>query len=230
MDTNEYSELQGQLLILKQIKNPSTYVKEAVSKLTQELTKYESNNEYLLQKEIAVRDLEAIKSKFTLLDIKYTICEKQNVNYVQQIPKITYNPEIKVVTHINAQNTNYTYKKPKSFIFENKEYNSFSPYETISYPIQDWKDVLFGVCNLMQEKHPHDINKILELAGRTRRYFSTSLYDLSSGEAKKVPRQIIHTNIYMESNYSANVHVKMCYMIIEKFGHKPDSLNFITVN
>ena len=82
---------------------------------------------------------------------------------------------------------------------------------------------------MIQQLHSNDINKVLGMRGRKRLYFAQSKNQLSSKEAKNIPRKIRKTNIYMETNYPANLHVERSYQVIELFGHKRTELNFITL-
>lgn len=227
METNSYSELKGQLLILEQIKNPSQWVSEAIHKLRIELNKVESQNRYLSQIESAKNEIELIKTKYKDLEITYSVNEKKLVTQPPiRIPVI--DTGVRVVTHLSALNRDYTYKKPRSFVLNNKEYTSFINSFGQKIYIKDWKDVLEGVCNLMQEAHPNEINRVLGMRGRTRLYFAQSKSQLSSLEAKNAPRRIKNTSIYIETNYQANLHVERSYQVIELLGHKRSELNFIT--
>ncbi|MEJ5263238.1 MAG: hypothetical protein WHT45_11195 [Ignavibacterium sp.] len=227
METNRYFELKGQLLILEQIKNPSQWVSEAIHKLRTEINKIESQNRYLSQIESAINEIELIRNKYKDLEITYSVSYKKLVTQ-QQIRIPVIDTGINVVTHLSALNRDYTYKKPRSFVFKDKEYTSFINSFGNKINIKDWKDVLEGVCNLMQEAHPNEINRVLGLRGRTRLYFTTSKSQLSSLEAQNAPRIIKNTKIYIETNYPANMHVERCYQVIELFGHKRSELNFIT--
>jgi len=227
METNSYSELKGQLLILEQIKNPSQWVSEAVQKLRIELKKIESKNRYLSQIESAKNEIEFIKSKYKDLEIIYSVNEKKVIGQPTiRIPQI--DTGVRVVTHLSALNRDYTFKKPRSFVFNNNEYTSFINSFDRKIYIKDWKDVLEGVCNKIQELHPNEINRVLNMRGRTRLYFAQSKSQLSSSDAKNAPRRIKNTNIFMETSYQANTHVKRSYQVIELFGHKSSELNFIT--
>ena len=228
METNTYSELKGQLLILEQIKNPSTWISEAIIKLRAEITKIEEQNKFLSQIENARKEIELIVNKYSELDIKYSVGEKiTSSKSIIRIPHL--DTGIRVVTHLSALNKDYTFTDPRSFIFRNNEYSHFINSEGIRIQVSCWKDVLEGVCNIMQQFHPNDINRVLGMRGRKRIYFTQSKNQLSSKEAKDVPRRIKNTNIFMETNYPANLHVERSYQIIELFGYKRTELNFITL-
>lgn len=228
MESNTYSELKGQLLILEQIKNPSTWITEAITKLRIEIDRIEGQNRFLSQIENARKEIELIVNKYTDLEIKYTINEK--ITSPKQIIKIPpIDTGIRVVTHLSALNKDYTFTDPCSFVYRNNEYASFINSEGKRIQISCWKDVLEGVCNIMQQLHPNDINRVLEMRGRKRIYFALSKSQLSSKEAKAVPRKIKNTNIFMETNYPANLHVERSYQVIELFEHERTELNFITL-
>lgn len=212
-------ELQAQLLILEQIKNPSSYVTEATDKIKYELEKLLSQSTFLKKVYDANNEIEIIIKKYPELDITYSVKNKIKLETKQErIPFTPIKTGINIVTHINSQNQNYTFKNPRSFVFKNTEYSG----------VKFWKDVLEGVCNLIQKYHPNDINRILSLRGRTRLYFARSLSQLSSKEAKDNPRKIRNTDIYLETNYSANKHVQICYKVVELFEYNAKDLTFIT--
>ena len=45
-------------------------------------------------------------------------------------------------------------------------------------PVSSWPDLLVRVCLLMRQRHPEDFEKVLEIRGRERPYFSRSAEDL----------------------------------------------------
>ena len=213
-----YSQLKGQLLILEQISNPSPYIVDAISQIKKELSKLESEDKRFRLVDKATQEIELIKQRYPDLIITYSIKQHTLVQEERRIPQIISRPPIQVVTHINALNKDYTFTDPRSVIFRNREYTG----------VRYWKDVLETVCNIMQELHPQQITRVLNLRGRTRLYFATSIIQLSSEEAKSSPRKIKNTNIYLETNFSANKHAQTCYKVIELFGYKMSELNFIT--
>ena len=213
-----YSQLKGQLLILQQISNPSPYIIDAIRQINKDLEILESEDKRYKIIDKATQDIESIKQKYPDLIITYSIKQYASVQDERKIPLVTFRPPVQVVTHINALNKDYTFTDPRSVIFRNKEYTG----------VRYWKDVLETVCNIMQEEHPQQITSVLSLRGRSRLYFATNVNQLSSKEAKTSPRKIKNTNIYLETNFSANKHAQTCYKIIEVFGYKMSDLNFIT--
>ena len=57
-------------------------------------------------------------------------------------------------------------------------------------PVSSWPDLLVQVCLLMRQRHPEDFEKVLEVRGRERPYFSRSEEDLY------VPKPVGDTGIY----------------------------------
>ena len=171
-----YSQLKGQLLILQQISNPSPYILEAINQIGNDIERLEKKDSIYISINKATEEIERIRRIFPELNIEYSINAERpaKVANIKEDLKIAEKPAINIVTHINAFNKNYTFKDPRSIIFQNKEYSG------VIY----WKDVLETVCNLMQERQPEKINRILSIQGRTRLYFATSLSQLNSEEQK----------------------------------------------
>ena len=218
MEKLNYSQLKGQLLILQQISNPSSYILEAIKQIKIDLEKLEAEDKRFGLIDKATQEIENIRLKYPELVITYSIEQAPTREITRKIPEISIRPPINVVTHLTTLNKDYTYKDPRSIIFQNKEYTG----------VKYWKDVLETVCNLMQKKHPDKINRIMSISGKKRLYFAQSTSKLNSEEAKKAPRKIKNTNIYMEHNFSANRHVDVCYRVIDLFGYNRSDLNFIT--
>lgn len=97
---------------------------------------------------------------------------------------------------------NYTSKSVIAFSFKNTRYE-------VIY----WIDVLIKVCNLMHSLHQKNYEWILQLRGRKKPYFTKNLHEL------RVPQQIEGTDIFMETNLSANQIVKTCLIVISLFGY-----------
>jgi len=219
MDENTYTRLKGRLLIHEQIKEPSSFITEAIQKLQAEIRTIEARDKsYEIIKQVE-KELLELTGRYPSLDISYNIKKKEvsvpsvKTTHVHE-PQLNFN----VVTHLNAINKNYTFTDPRVVIFQNREYGG----------VKHWKDVLEMVCNLMQQYHPAEINKILQLSGKRRVFFSKNINQLASEESKLRPRKIKNTDIYIEHNNSANRHVDICYQIVELFEHKRSELNFIT--
>lgn len=98
---------------------------------------------------------------------------------------------------------NYTGKSISAFSFRNQKYN-----------IHSWKELLINVTVAIKNLHPQDFERCLQLTGRRRPYFS-----INPGELRS-PEKIIGTNIYTETNLSANDIVKISKRLINLFGYQ----------
>lgn len=203
----------SQLKILESIQNPTQYIIEAISKIKKDINFYKLKKKEELTLSEINNKIEKLKKEYPNFEIIYSVKTK----VLQQLPDLE-KENISILTHINALNKDYTYKEPRAIIFRNRSYGA----------IKYWKDVLEKVCNLMQELHPSEIDKIKQIRGPNRIYFTNQLNQLNSPEAKLNPRKIKNTNIYIETHWSANAHVNLCYKVIEIFGYKRSELSFIT--
>jgi len=70
-------------------------------------------------------------------------------------------------------------RRPASFTFLSE-----------THPVSSWPDLLVQVCLLMRQRHPEDFEKVLEVRGRERPYFSRSAEDLH------VPKPVGDSGIY----------------------------------
>jgi len=100
---------------------------------------------------------------------------------------------------------NYTGKSVSAFIFKNKR-------QKVKY----WIDVLIEVCKLMRNLYNNSFERILELRGRKKPYFSKNADEL------RIPYQIADSDIYMETNLSANSIVRISISVISLFGYSDD--------
>jgi predicted type IV restriction endonuclease len=115
-------------------------------------------------------------------------------------------PEKKDVT---TKPTNFNYKGSRihSFTFNGNEYKTTS-----------WINMLLEISNIMLKEHKPEFNKVLELKGRQRPYFSTN-----PGEMRN-PKKLNNTDIFIETNLSANGIVGLSKRIIVLFGYNEDDL------
>ena len=103
----------------------------------------------------------------------------------------------------------YTGKHIKSLIFKGKRYS-----------VKNWKDAWLKMCELMLFAHRSEFDKVLTLRGRKRPYFSRHSGDL------REPVKIKGTNIYVETNLSANNIVSLLEKIIQLFGYSVADIAF----
>lgn len=86
------------------------------------------------------------------------------------------------------------------------------------YPVHSWKELLITIANLMLSAHREQFEKVLTLRGRKRPYFSKNRNELRG------PERIKNTDLYVETNLSANSIVRLSRKIIAAFGHEKDDL------
>lgn len=86
------------------------------------------------------------------------------------------------------------------------------------HPVRSWKEMLLTIANLMFSYHKEQFDKVLELRGRKKPYFTKNPKEL------RAPERIDHTDIYIETNFNANMIVKLSQKLLALFGHKEDEL------
>jgi len=102
----------------------------------------------------------------------------------------------------------YTGKTIVSFNFKGKEYK-----------VEYWIEMLKKICSIILEFHRDKFEQILKLKGRRRPYFTKDKNEL------RVPSRIETTDIYMETNLSANSIVKITQNLISLFGYDSENLS-----
>jgi len=117
------------------------------------------------------------------------------------------------INNIKKQKKDYTGMPLKAFVFKNKEIQ-----------IHNWIDLLKNLCVKISELHKDDFEKITNLKGRKRRYFSYDKEKLFRASSKDINK----TGIYYETNLSTNQIVKIYEDILEMFDYKRDELKLIT--
>lgn len=101
----------------------------------------------------------------------------------------------------------YTFMRPRAFVFNGQRKQ-----------VHNFKDVLRHLCKMLYDKHSGEYRKVLQLRGRTRRYF-----DLSS-ENMTAPARIGNTEYFVETNLSANDVMRRCYALVNTFGYPEGAL------
>lgn len=99
--------------------------------------------------------------------------------------------------------SNFTHKKPAAFVFEGNKYMA-----------DKWKTMLLETCRLLWEKDSKLFTTFTQdekFNGRKRMYFSKNSVDL------REPRQIDSSNIYVETNMSANHIRNIIIKMLESF-------------
>ena len=87
------------------------------------------------------------------------------------------------------------------------------------YPVRSWKAMLIKITNVMLSTHREQFDKVLKLVWRKRPYFTRNPNELRN------PERINNTDIYVETNLSANQIVKLSKSIISLFGYKENGLS-----
>ena len=114
-------------------------------------------------------------------------------------------PKIKVCAKINGS---YSGKSVTAFNFKKTKYK-----------VRFWKDILMKICNLMSSMHRNNFERVLNLQGRKKPYFSKNANEL------RIPEKINGTDIFAEVNLSANSIVKMCLDVLSLFGYSKEDFN-----
>ncbi len=89
----------------------------------------------------------------------------------------------------------------------------------IKYNVNSWKEMLIKITNLMLSAHREQFDKVLNLVGRKRPYFTRNPNEL------RHPERINNTDIYVETHLNSNRIVKLSRDIIELFGYKRNQLH-----
>ncbi|MGA1847307.1 type I restriction endonuclease [Deferribacter abyssi] len=87
------------------------------------------------------------------------------------------------------------------------------------YPVSSWREMLIKITNLILSNHRGQFDKVFNLRGRKRPYFTRNPNEL------RIPKKINNTDIYVETNLSANSIVKLSKSIISLFGYKENDLS-----
>jgi predicted type IV restriction endonuclease len=105
----------------------------------------------------------------------------------------------------------YAHKEVAAFVWKGTEYK-----------VDKWIYLLLQVCNIMASINKNDFDRVLELVGRKRPYFSKDP-DLLRGS-----RRVEDTDIYVETNLSANSIVQLSHTVISLFGYSAEDLEIKT--
>jgi hypothetical protein len=89
--------------------------------------------------------------------------------------------------------------------------------------VDSWTDTLQkGLAEILKDEN--NVEKITDIDGRTRTYF------VKDGEQSDLvaPKQIPDTELYVESNFSANDVNRVLKKVLNKFGYSEDDLEIFT--
>lgn len=93
-----------------------------------------------------------------------------------------------------------------------KSINAFSFLNT-RYEVRYWIDVLKQLSRITQKPHKGDFNRVLQLKGSLRPYFTKKADEL------RIPYHVEGSDIFMETNLSSNSIVRLCIDMIKLFGY-----------
>lgn len=88
----------------------------------------------------------------------------------------------------------------------------------LRYEVQSWKELLIKLCEILKNAHGSEFDKTLGIVGRKRPYFTHNANEL------RQPGKISNTNIFVETNLSANNIVKICLQMLAAFGYSSNDL------
>lgn len=112
-------------------------------------------------------------------------------------------------------------KEPKRGSFIGKKPVSFS-FLGRKYKVKKWKEVLINICNILSKVREDVFEKVLELKGRKRIYFSRDEKNL------KEPRKVSGTDIFVETNFNASNLYMITLKVLETFGYKESDIKIET--
>ncbi len=108
---------------------------------------------------------------------------------------------------LESRKSKYDHNKPRELFVS-----------TSKRTVRTWQDVLLGVCEILSERHPYDIEKFFKLD----KYFSRDPRKLP-----KRPKEISSTGIFVETNLGAGAIMQRCKKIVELFGYSESDLRVV---
>jgi len=130
-----------------------------------------------------------------------------------------------IISEISGQRP--TIEKPSKFLvadtesYTGRSISSFY-FKSSQYEVRTWKDMLIKLSEIFNSTHKDEFDKLLNLAGRKRPYFSRNANEL------RAPQEINKTNVFVETNLSANNIVKICLDMLALFGYSRSDLKIET--
>ena len=108
--------------------------------------------------------------------------------------------------HSSARH-DYTHKAAVAYSFKGQRHE-----------VRTFKEILLGLCAGLRRMHKSEFERVLTLRGRTRAYFSKKRRGMADA------RKVEGTDIYAETNLSANDIITRCHEVLEHLGHNRDEL------
>lgn len=112
-------------------------------------------------------------------------------------------------------------KKPKPVYRENyigKSVTAFT-FKNTRYDVRYWIEVLTTICKIVYSLHRSDFDRVLQLRGTLRPYFTKNPDEL------RIPQKIEDSDIFMETNLSSSSIVKISLNVISLFGYSESDFN-----
>ncbi|MBI4665941.1 MAG: type I restriction enzyme HsdR N-terminal domain-containing protein [Nitrospinae bacterium] len=154
----------------------------------------------------AIKEYSSISDEVKAPEPKAEIISQKDVPSTN-LPKRPEKQHMEIpISHINRE-SNYAHKK----IIEIELFGqSFRP--------KNYNQLLLLTSKKIYEMQKSDFHKCTELVGRKRKYFSKEKADVFS------PEPIGESGYYVGTNESATSIVKICYMLLAKFGYVKSDL------
>lgn len=173
--------------------------KSAIDGKVQQLlshNEFDKVNQYvIMSKKIVslVKDINDYIKKYALVaddELSETTEDDEEIDNFDDTGKVNYE-EYRVDENVAySLYTNFTHKKPAAFSVDGKKYEA-----------RQWKVIFTKTCELLNDKDPDRFAEFIndsELQGKKRLYFSLE----SEGMLK--PKKINGSNVFVETNLSAN--------------------------
>jgi hypothetical protein len=90
----------------------------------------------------------------------------------------------------------------------------------VRYEVKSWREMLLKTIEVMVSIHRDQFDRVLNIVGRKRPYFTKNRNEL------RAPEKIQGTNIYVEINLSANSVVKIAKEMVTLLGYAESDLMF----
>ncbi|MFC1985539.1 restriction endonuclease subunit R [Chloroflexota bacterium] len=99
-----------------------------------------------------------------------------------------------------------------------KSISAFS-FGNTRYEVRYWIEVLKHLSGIIYKLHQGDFERVLQLRGSLRPYFTKKADEL------RIPQQIEGSGIFMETNLSSNLMVRICIDMVRLFGYSERDFN-----
>jgi hypothetical protein len=137
------------------------------------------------------------------LDVVATFLETYRKSKEKTTPSLsmTQNNGVKPLQE-QKQIRDFTFAKVKSFTFLGK-----------SYEAKSWRNLYLQLIKIIAEDKGPEFERVLQIRGRVRPHYAKTPSNL------RMPERIKGTDIYVETNLSANSIVNKCHQLIRFFGY-----------